>query len=98
MAKGIEFTEGKGNISTHHDKDNGIFYVRIDLNTPTDELPVSKNSGATMMAKGFVNFTHDNQRIFGNINLNIGKNKSALKEENAELQAEIERLKAKLKG
>ena len=97
MAKGqIEFKTGKGNCDTYLDADNGLFYVRVNLNLPTGELPVSKNSGASMMAKGFFNLSHADHRIFGNLNLNIGKNKAALKDENAVMAARIAELEAQI--
>ena len=77
--KGITFKEGKGNVDTFLDEDNGLMYFRVNLNN--EELPTSNSSGNTMMAKGFVNFTHNDQRIFGNLNLNIGKNKAVIKQE-----------------
>jgi hypothetical protein len=95
MAKGqIEFKSGKGNCDTFLDTENALFYIRVDLNA--DELPVSKNSGNEMMAKGFFNLTHGDARIFGNLNLNIGKNKAALKEDLSAAEARIAELEAKL--
>jgi hypothetical protein len=95
MAKGqIEFKTGKGNCDTYLDTENALFYIRVDLNAT--ELPVSKNSGNEMMAKGFFNLSHDDKRIFGNLNLNIGKNKAALKDENTAMAARIAELEAKL--
>jgi hypothetical protein len=94
MAKGIEFKAGKGNVETCLDKENGYFYARVDLNA--EELPMSNKSGKEMMAKGFFNFSHNNTRIFGNLNLNIGKNKAALVDENIAQAARIAELEAKL--
>jgi hypothetical protein len=91
MAKGIEFKTGKGNVDTFLDTENGFFYARVNLNA--EELPTSNNTGKEMMAKGFFNFSHNDTRIFGNLNLNIGQNKAAVVKENADLKAEIARLK-----
>jgi hypothetical protein len=72
------------------DEENGFFYARVDLDCT--QLPTSK-SGKEMMSKGFFNFSYNDTRLFGNLNLNIGKNKKAVVAENEELKAEIARLK-----
>jgi hypothetical protein len=91
MAKGqIEFKAGKGNVETFLDKDNGFFYARVNLNA--EELPTSNSSGKEMMAKGFFNFSYNDSRIFGNLNLNIGVNKKQVQAENEALKARIAEL------
>jgi hypothetical protein len=94
MAKGIEFKAGKGNVETYLDKENGFFYARVDLNA--EELPTSNNTGKEMMAKGFFNFSHNDTRIFGNLNLNIGQNKKAIAAERDALAARVAELEAQV--
>jgi len=97
--KGINFKHvGKegdvSNLESFLDKENGFLYLRVNLNS--EELPVSKSSGNTMMSKGFLNFTHNDKKIFGNLNLNIGRNKSEIVQENRLLANRIAELEAKL--
>ena len=90
--KGYQFKEGKGNVDSFHDEENGYLYFRVNLNA--EELPVSNSSGRTMMAKGFINFTHGDSRVFGNLNLNIGVNKAQVIAQNKALADRIAELEA----
>ena len=70
----IEFTNKgneKNNVETFIDKEGGWFYARVDLDST--KLPTSNNSGKSMMAKGFFNFSHNDQRIFGNLKKKLTK-------------------------
>ena len=87
MAKELEFKSGGTNVEYLVDGDTLIIKVNLDGED------VTSKQGNPMISKGYVNFSHNDRRVFGNINLNIGKNKKALKEENELLMAEIARLK-----
>jgi len=76
----LTFGEAKNNVSTYLDKENGLFYLCVDLNSD----PVISSKGNEMAAKGFFNMSYNERRIFGNLNLNIGKNKAQIKAELAE--------------
>ena len=95
MAKGLEFKETKAGSNTHVaiDKDSKELWLQVSLDP--EVKPVS-SAGNEMLAKAFINFSHDGVQYFGNLNLNIGKKKAAIKKELADANAEIERLRALL--
>jgi hypothetical protein len=88
--KTVEFKDGKGNVQ-YLIEDN-ILLIKVDLTAE----PVMSNNGNPMAAKGYLNFSHNDSRIFGNVNLNIGKNKATLRAENDAMAARIAELEAKL--
>ena len=96
--KGLNFEGKEGtNVETAIDEENGKFYIRVDLNAAA----IQSKAGNDMAAKGFMNFTHGERNIFGNLNLNIKKSaaqkKAELDERNryvAKIEAENEALRA----
>ena len=91
MGKGLDFDGKEGtNVETALDEEAGLFYIRVDLNAP----PVESKAGNDMAAKGFMNFSHGERNIFGNLNLNIKKTAEQKKAEVAERNAYIAKLEA----
>ena len=91
MEKGLKFEGKEGtNVETAIDEGAGKFYIRVDLNAE----PVESKAGNDMAAKGFMNFTHGERNIFGNLNLNIKKSAEQKKAEVAERNEYIAKLEA----
>jgi hypothetical protein len=66
--------------------------IHVDLSGKTFQ---SKND-KPMLGQAFINIMTETSRVFGNLNLNVGAKKSALIDQNAQLQARIKELEAKL--
>ena len=82
------------NLKVAHDANEGMIYVCIDCNAPS--FPSS--NGKPMQAQGFVNVTHgpDKRRVFGYINMNLGKTKGEYESELSSAEERIKELEAKL--
>ena len=92
-AKGLNFEGKEGtNVETALDEEAGLFYLKVDLNAE----PVQSSAGNDMAAKGFMNFTHGERNIFGNLNLNIKKSKADIKAELDERNAYVAKIEAEL--